>query len=405
MRVVILNDFSIARGGATAMALLATRKLHDRGIPVTYITGDGGNEKVFGPLGTDTLVLDDKPLLDLPARQAIPKGLFNRAAHDRIAAWICEHDTPDTIYHLHNWSLILSPAVFSALQQVAARTIVHAHDFFLACPNGVFMDFRRNEFCDRKPLGLSCIVTNCDKRSYAQKGWRVLRQVALKRSFTQSLPWAAIALIHPDMAGPMARAGYPRDNMITLRNPVDPFTQTRIRAEDNDQLVFVGRVDTGKGVEELVAAAVATGQPLTVIGDGVLREPLAATYPQVQFTGWKEPDQIGPLLARARAVVMPSQFREPFGLVAVEASRSGLPVVLSDTAFLAPEIAGNGLGWACDTRDAESFARTLAQVRDLPKDQIRAMSERGFSRKVPLAHTPDSWVDALVALYRTTLAA
>jgi hypothetical protein len=45
---------------------------------------------------------------------------------------------------------------------------------------------------------------------------------------------------------------------------VEPFRTTRILAEDNAGLVYVGRLEPDKGVGELVAAAARTGQALTL---------------------------------------------------------------------------------------------------------------------------------------------
>ena len=50
-RVVLLNDFSIARGGATTLVLLLLRLLRSRGIPVTIIVGDDGDNPEFAALG------------------------------------------------------------------------------------------------------------------------------------------------------------------------------------------------------------------------------------------------------------------------------------------------------------------------------------------------------------------
>jgi len=41
-RVVIINDVSQVRGGATNVALHSAALLGDSGIPVTYFTGDHG---------------------------------------------------------------------------------------------------------------------------------------------------------------------------------------------------------------------------------------------------------------------------------------------------------------------------------------------------------------------------
>ena len=75
-----------------------------------------------------------------------------------VRAFIAAHDTPGTVYHLHGWSQILSPAIFAALAPVRARLILSAHDFFLVCPNGAYADMTSGAPCTHAPLGLSCVT-------------------------------------------------------------------------------------------------------------------------------------------------------------------------------------------------------------------------------------------------------
>lgn len=399
LRIVILNDSSIARGGATGLALLSARLLRARGIPVTYLAGDEGAAEELPLLGVEMCALSGQQLVCESAGRAVTRGIYNPQARALVAERIAQTDTPGTVYHVHGWSKILSPSIFAALRPVAARTVIHAHDFFLACPNGGFMDYQAEEPCGRRPLGASCLATNCDKRSYMQKLWRVTRQVMLHRTFDRAAPWGAIAMIHPAMAPYLAMAGYPEERLREVRNPVLPLRTERVPVERNQGIVFIGRVEAEKGIEELIAAAGEADMPLTVIGEGPLREPLAATHPEVAFLGWRSREEMAGDIGAARLLAMPSRYPEPFGLVAVEASRSGLPVLLSDTAFLAPEMVRAGVGFACRTRDPQAFARALSAVRDLPEAEIRAMSERAFAGGTDLANTPNEWINALIGLY------
>jgi glycosyltransferase involved in cell wall biosynthesis len=54
---------------------------------------------------------------------------------------------------------------------------------------------------------------------------------------------------------------------------------------------------------------------MRVIGSGPLEGKLAGTYPEVEFAGWKSANDMPALVRDARALVMPSRYREPFGLV------------------------------------------------------------------------------------------
>lgn len=403
-RLVILNDASVARGGATGLALLSARLMRARGLQVVLFCGDEGANPDLAEAGIEVIAAGGARLLDQSVAKSLTTGFWNRAARDRLAAFIARTDTPETVYHLHGWAQILSPSVFAALQPVANRTLVHAHDFFLACPNGVFTDYRKDEPCRRRPLGPSCLTTNCDKRSPIHKLWRSARTAALRRSFDQKLGWGGIALLHPDMAPLLALAGLDTARMEAHRNPAAAFSATRVRAEENHRLFFVGRVEIDKGIREVIAAARKAGMGLTVVGDGPERADLERQHPDVRFVGWKTREEIGDLIQDARGLAVATRHTEPFGLVVAEALQSGLPVILPETAILAREVAEKGLGLLCDMRRPETLPRAVERLRDMPAADLRAMSERAAAPENALASTPDGWADGLLAAYARLLA-
>lgn len=401
-RIVVINDASVARGGATGLALLSVRRLLERGHEVAYLCGDAGDDGALAALGASVVPMGGKPLMAEGRARAATRGLYNAEARRGVADWIAANDTPRTAYHLHGWSKILSPSVFDALRPVRARTVVHAHDFFLACPNGGYMDYQAGEPCERTPLGVSCLTRHCDKRSYAQKLWRVGRSAALSRSFHDAADYAGILTIHERMIPWLARAGLDAGSIRTIRNPVTPFTTERIEAERHRAIAFVGRVEAEKGIEEALDAAREAGVPMMVIGDGPLRETLETSHPEATFHGWCDRERIAALVAHARALVMPTRYPEPFGLVAAEASRSGLPVIASRTAFLSGEIESGGVGLAPGSGHA-ALVEAFARMRDMPEDEVAAMSRRAHEGEVRLASTEDEWIDALVKEYRGAL--
>lgn len=402
-KVVVLNDTSVPGGGTAGLALLSIEALRARGIAVEVLSGDAGQNPDLAALGVPITAAGEAPLLQRGRAEAARRGLHNPAAKAMVATYIAQHDTPDTVYHLHAWAQILSPSVFAALAPVAHRTYIHAHDMFIACPNGVFMDYQRQEVCRRTALSLGCIATQCDKRSYPHKLWRVARGAVLKRCFDTGLPWAGVIQIHPDMAPRLARGGIPEPLCRTLRNPAAPFTDRRIAAEANQGLIYVGRLEIDKGVLALAEAARRTGTQVTFIGDGAERARLERDFPEFPVTGWLSRDKIGALAAQARALVMPSLHPEPFSLVLPEAIHSGLPVLVAETALMAAEIDAAGLGLRFDPRDAKSFDSALRRVATLDPARLKEMSLAGAADTGRLALSVDDWADGLVALYHEAL--
>lgn len=403
-RVVVINDASIARGGATGLALLSIRKLRERGIPVTFIVGDDGQNPELDDLGVEIVAIGGRALTKTSPLVASTRGIYNLEAANTIINWIAENDNNETIYHMHGWSKILSPSAFSALKRVAHRTVIHAHDFFLACPNGAFMDYKTSTPCDRKPLGMSCLATNCDRRSYTQKLWRVARQRMLLSTMKVSdVPWARYLLIHEAMAPLLERASRDKSKITTVRNPARPFRESRTHAEDNHNFFFVGRLEAEKGVEDALAAARLADMPIEVIGDGPLRQTLEARYPEAKFHGWKSRTEIGTLIAAARALLIPSRYPEPFGLVAAEAAGSGVPIIITESALLANEIVSRGIGTACNTQNIRLFADCLRTFDSQDNSTIRRMSEKAFLPNNSLATTEDEWTTQLVEIYEHCL--
>ncbi len=69
--------------------------------------------------------------------------------------------------------------------------------------------------------------------------------------------------------------------------------------------------------------------PLVGAGTGPLRSALEAQG--VPVTGWLTHATLTAVYARARALLLPSRWQEPFGLVGLEALAHGVPVVAWDS--------------------------------------------------------------------------
>lgn len=395
-RVVILTDFAAARGGASGLALLQARLLLKAGLAVTIFAGDSGDQ---APPGAELIALGGRRLLDRRALSAAVTGLWNGAARRALTDWIACHDDARTIYHLHGFHQTLSPAVLAPLARCAARTVLHAHDYFLACPSGSFFDFRAGKTCNRRALSPGCVARHCDKRSYPQKLWRVARQVIQNRGTARLSGAATTVLIHADMAPRLRLAG----RVVTIANPVEPLLAAPAVPRLAREFLYVGDLHAYKGVLVLAEAARRAGVALRFVGDGVDRARLQADYPEYPCTGWAGRAGIADAMAAARAVIAPTLGPEPFGLVPVEALQAGVPVVLSDSMLLAAGICRAGAGLAFRAGDAGDLAAVLHR---LSQDDalVGALAARAPAAAAQIALTPDAWAEALQRLYHGILA-
>ncbi len=152
----------------------------------------------------------------------------------------------------------------------------------------------------------------------------------------------------------------------------------------------MGRLVEAKGVRDAVAAWRRSGVdlPLVVAGTGTLRAQLAARAgetdgPGVELLGWVDRDRLSGLYRRARALLMPSRWQEPFGIVGLEALSFGVPVVAWESGGVGEWHSGPGLvRWG----DVEALARALAD----------AVNRRAT---LPLRFDRDETVGRLLAVY------
>jgi glycosyltransferase involved in cell wall biosynthesis len=124
-------------------------------------------------------------------------------------------------------------------------------------------------------------------------------------------------------------------------------------AEQGYQL-FLGRYDRVKGVTQAIEVAVRAGVPLVMAGAPHEREYFEEEVkPLIAKHGVLEVGPVGgarksALIARARALLFPIEWEEPFGLVMIEAMLSGVPV-LGTSRGAVPEVVDDGItGVICD---------------------------------------------------------
>jgi glycosyltransferase involved in cell wall biosynthesis len=277
--------------------------------------------------------------------------------------------------------------------------VISTHDYFLACPNGGFFDFNSKQPCQLAPLSCACLGKDCDRRSYLQKLWRVARSVMRRGLIDLSRSRATIHAVHEGMVDHLVRGGISADQIIVLRNPVSPWSSSRIAVENNRKVLFVGRLDHDKGAELLAQSARDAGVPLQIVGEGPLRALLGQSYPEAELMGWQSREQVARIAKDVRMVVMPTASRESFGLVAFEALTSGIPVIISSFASTADEITRKGLGYVCDPYDVGRMAELL-RLTAKDDEGIRLMSERAYGLRSALVLSPEMWSEHLMAIYR-----
>jgi glycosyltransferase involved in cell wall biosynthesis len=156
---------------------------------------------------------------------------------------------------------------------------------------------------------------------------------------------------------------------------------------DQGYLLFLGRYSRVKGCVEAIETAVRAGLPLVMAG-----EPHELDYyeqevlPLIRRHGVLEVGPVGgkakqALIARARALLFPIQWEEPFGLVMIEAMLSGVPVIAADRGSVGEVVEDGVTGTVCATQtEMVAAARISATLFDRAKIRARAQQRWSSAR-------------------------
>jgi glycosyltransferase involved in cell wall biosynthesis len=394
MRVIIVHDFSTEIGGAEKIVALCIRASVEAGFETAALVGDSGESLRSSYPTLKLLALGERALREGLKVPDVFTKVYNRRAFEAMNS-LLDWGGDDAVVHVHGWSQILSPSIFYALARHKARVIASAHDFFLGCPNGAFLNFQNGEICRLRPLSTSCLLSKCDKRNYAHKLWRFSRTSFQRRVGDEFWSRLEVLLAHEDMEKYLKSV--PVRHFMTLRPPTKPFTDRRVEAWRNKEIVFLGRMTWEKGVQTLVEALASTGKSATLVGRGPLLAETQAALPNCSVPGWLDDDQVADLTRRARIFLMPSRMPEPYGMVAAEAIMCGIPVIVSSNALIANEISKNSAGLVFRSGDPGSLSEQLAKIED--DNLIRKLSDGAFEYSRRIAPNLAEWRQKLLSIY------
>ncbi len=154
-----------------------------------------------------------------------------------------------------------------------------------------------------------------------------------------------------------------------------------------EYLAVLGRISPEKGVDRAVRIAALAKTPLRVAAkndrvdrDYFAREikPLFAA-PHVDFIGEISDGEKSEFLGGAKALLMPIDWPEPFGLVMIEAMACGTPVIAYDSGSVS-EIVEDGLTGFI-VAEEQAAAAAVQKIDRLPRDKIRRRFEERFTAR------------------------
>jgi glycosyltransferase involved in cell wall biosynthesis len=399
--VVVLNDFCHVQGGASRVAIDEAVALRARGLEVTFLGAVGPVCEELADHRIRTLCLDQPELAQFRNHPLVAlQALWNAAAYRATRSLLSGLDPRRTVVHLHGYTKALTATPALAAHRAGFATVCTLHDFYAACPNGAFYDYRRQEPCQRRALSAACALATCDKRHAMHKAYRVARGVA-QRHLARFPASARDFICLSRHSEALLRAYLPADARFhPLANIIDVVKSPPVEVAANHALAFVGRLDSEKGADLAAAAARRCGASIIFVGDGPQRAAIESAG--LRVTGWLSSRAVLGELERARCLVFPSRWYEAYGLVVAEAAARGVPAIVSDVSAPAERVINGTTGWVFRSNDEESLVGCMRLAAD--DALVSAAGAAAFRHYWAHPADPARHASGLAAIYEAVMA-
>lgn len=337
-------------------------------------------------------------------RATLPVRLLWSQDSRRSMADLLDQFAPEVV-HIHNIFPLVTPSILYACRDAGVPVVATIHNYKLGCASGTL--FRDGQVCHECLGGSSRpALTHGCYRGSAVTTAPVVFSSWLHRSAWRTMITAYL-FISAAQRNVLAPVGLPADRSFVKHNFVPtPPPHTDVATES--QVAYVGRLDEAKGAPFLMRAwdAFRSRQPrsplrLVVVGGGDMAGAVttwATQHPSVTMAGHVTRPEVFRILAQSRAVVVPSQWEETFGMVAVEAMAVGTAAVASGHGAF-PELVTHGSDGALfPPTDVDALVGVLTDIEGNPRrwDSYGQRARQTYANRF----SPDAGIDRLLEIYR-----
>ena len=386
--VVIINDFDYIQGGASKVAIQTANILKEKN-PNLNVYFFSGCHKDTSNLNKDVISVCMNQIENIKDKNKI-KGiindLYNFKAKRSLKKLLLTLNKDETIIHVHGWTKSLSSSVFDVAFKMKFKIILTMHDYFTACPNGGYFNYKKNEICNLKPLSFKCIKCDCDSRNYKFKLYRVLRQFIQNKIVKLNDKLEYVISISDFSEKILKNTLNNNVKIYRVSNPIDySKNPSRVNYKNNNYFLYVGRISKEKGVDTFCEAIRLSGLEGIVVGDGSELQRLKEEYKNanIDFVGWKSSEEVKSYMKGAKALIIPSRWYEVAPLTPLEAMQLGIPVFTSDCNATIDYI---------DKTNGMIF-KNVSELVEIMK------SDFNFNVKLDEKYSNDNYYDDLIKVY------
>lgn len=371
MKILLINYRFFLSGGPEKYLFAVKELLESHGhIVIPFSVKSKRNvksefEHYFAePIGSDEQVYyeeykkNPKTILQMLDRQ------FYSVSVKKKLERLIKDSKPDVCYLMHHYNK-LSPSVIDACKKHKIPVVMRLSDFFLACPNALFI--RQGKVCEeclQKSL-ISAVKHRCVKNSLLGSLIKVsamyfhqLLRIYRKVNYIIAPSTFTISKI---------RQKLPKNKFVHIPTFINPTEKYNPRL--GDYALFVGRTEEEKGIMTLIKAFQGTNYKLKIIGkssteyDSKIRAYLKDNkLKNIEFPGPKYGNELWKIYRNARCVIVPAEWYENMPNVLLEAMLFSKPIIASNLGSFKELIADKRTGLLFEPKNPDDLRKKVELI-------------------------------------------
>lgn len=254
---------------------------------------------------------------------------------------LIERERPD-ICHVHNVYPLITPGIYGLCQAYGIPVVQTLHNFKLICTNGLL--FRDGQTCEECLNGslYHSVKLKCYRDSYLATAIQVDAIQYHRNIGTWNDKIDKYICLTAFQKNKLVAGGLIEDKISIKPN----FLQ-RGHLHDvvnGDYFLFVGRLDIGKGLNDLLQLFEENRKSKFVLIGESDHPNLFSEYKNVEYLGKQGRDEVMRYLSGCRAVLFPSNLYEGMPMVIIEAFSMKKPVIARDLGAMSSMIEHRSTG-------------------------------------------------------------
>ncbi len=331
------------------------------------------------------------------------RTVYNPDSLRRFERAVAEHKPDLALFH--NVFPVGSPSLYHGARRMGVPVIQYAHNYRPYCVAGTLYAKGR---VITEPLRGNYwpeIYHGVWQRSVVKSAiMAVAMKLLIRSGWLDSVKaWVCVSEFMRDH---FIEAGLPRERVHGLRHAWIPMPEPP-PVTDGNYYLFLSRLVVEKGVEVLLRAwekisrsLGARAPQLWIAGEGPLEDKVreaAAKNPNIKYCGMLSGQAKRDVISNCRAMLVPSVWWEPLGLVTCEAYDYTKPVLAATSGGLTETVVPGITGFLHEPGNMESLISDVLCMETLPAEHRLEMGRAG--RRFLLEHFGvDQWKARLGAI-------